>query len=263
MLRSLIFLLVFYLNTAVFLIGSSPLLFGPRRWAMAALKAHGLASIWWLRVIVGTRLEVRGKENLPKGPAIIAAKHQSAWDTFEIIPLTRDPAMIMKAELLKLPLYGWFCRKFEMIFVQRELGPTALRRMIRDAKDRVADGRDIVIFPEGTRRPAGAPPDYKPGIVLLYEALGLPCVPVALNSGLFWPRRSTSADRGRWSSNFSLQSRRDLPGMSLRPLLQERIETASARLAAGADVPAAFSKKPSTNNELSFWHLCSAVTIYR
>jgi 1-acyl-sn-glycerol-3-phosphate acyltransferase len=238
MLRSLIFLVVFYLNTAVFLIVGSPLLFGPRSWAMAALAAHGRASIWWLRVIVGTRLEVRGRENLPEGPALIASKHQSAWDTFGIVPLTRDPAMVMKHELLKIPLYGWFCRKFEMIFVRREVGPTALRRMVRDAKDRVAQGRDIVIFPEGTRRAVGAPPDYKPGIVLLYEALGVPCVPVALNSGLFWPRRSIMRRPGTLVVEFLPPIPPGLPRREFTPLLQERIETASARLADAAAMPA-------------------------
>lgn len=245
MLRSLIFLLVFYLNTAVFLIGGSPLLLGPRRWAMAALAAHARASVWWLRVIVGTRLEVRGRENIPEGPALIASKHQSAWDTFGIVPLTRDPAMVMKQELLKIPLYGWFCRKFEMIFVRRELGPTALRRMVRDAKDRVAEGRDIVIFPEGTRRAVGAPPDYKPGIVLLYEALGVPCVPVALNSGLFWPRRSVLRRPGTLVVEFLPAIPPGLPRREFTALLQERIETASARLAANADMPAHSQKNPA------------------
>jgi 1-acyl-sn-glycerol-3-phosphate acyltransferase len=244
MLHSLIFLVAFYLNTAVFLIGGSPLLFGPRSWAMAALAAHARASIWWLRVIVGTRLEVRGRENLPEGPALIASKHQSAWDTFGIVPLTRDPAMVMKQELLKIPLYGWFCRKFEMIFVRRDLGPTALRRMVRDAKDRVAQGRDIVIFPEGTRRAVGGPPDYKPGIVLLYEALGVPCVPVALNSGVFWPRRSILRRPGTLVVEFLPAIPPGLPRREFSPLLQERIETASARLAAEASIPAHSQKNP-------------------
>src|SRR5690606_17990277 len=100
---------------------------------------------------------------------------QSAWDTFALVPLTRDPAMIMKRELKWIPFYGWFSAKFEMIFVRREAGPSALRRMVRDARDRAAQGRHIVIFPEGTRRAPGAPPAYKPGIAMLYEQLDLPC----------------------------------------------------------------------------------------
>ena len=230
MVRSLIFYVVFYVNTAVFLIFGSPLLLGPRRWAMAGLAAHAHASLWWMRVICGTRVEVRGRENLPKGAAIIASKHQSAWDTFGLIPLTRDPAMIMKQELLSLPLYGWFSRKFEMIPVRRDLGPTALRQMAREAAKRAGQGRDIVIFPEGTRRPPGAPPDYRPGVILLYEALGIPCVPVALNSGYFWPRHSIMRRSGTIIVEFLPAIPPGLPRGEFKALLQDRIETATARL---------------------------------
>src|SRR5690606_1929838 len=162
---------VFYLNTAAFLLLFSPLLFGPRRWAMAALKLHARVSLWWLRMIVGTRMEVRGQDRLPPGPILVAAKHQSAWDTFALIPLSRDPALVMKAELMHIPFYGWFSRKFGMIPVRREAGASALREMLREARDRIAAGREILVFPEGTRRPPGAPPDYKPGLMLLYEGL--------------------------------------------------------------------------------------------
>ena len=230
MARSLIFYVVFYVNTALFLTLGSPLLLGPRRWAMAGLAAHARASMWWMRVICGTRVEVRGRENLPKGAAIIASKHQSAWDTFGLIPLTRDPAMIMKQELLSLPLYGWFSRKFEMIPVRREIGPAALRQMARDAGKRASQGRDIVIFPEGTRRAPGAPPDYKPGIILLYEALGIPCVPVALNSGFFWPRHSIMRRPGTIIVEFLPALPPGLPRAEFMALLQDRIETATARL---------------------------------
>jgi 1-acyl-sn-glycerol-3-phosphate acyltransferase len=230
MARSLIFYVVFYVNTALFLILGSPLLLGPRRWAMAGLAAHARASIWWMRAICGTRVEVRGREHLPKGAAIVASKHQSAWDTFGLIPLTRDPAMIMKQELLSLPLYGWFSRKFEMIPVRRDLGPTALRQMVREAAKRAAQGRDIVIFPEGTRRPPGAPPAYRPGIILLYQALGIPCVPVALNSGYFWPRRSIMRRPGTIVVEFLPAIPPGLPRAEFMALLQERIETATARL---------------------------------
>ena len=230
MVRSLIFYVVFYVNTAVFLVVGSPLLLGPRRWAMVGLAAHAHASMWWMRVICGTRVEVRGRENLPEGAAIIASKHQSAWDTFGLIPLTRDPAMIMKQELLSLPLYGWFSRKFEMIPVRRYLGPTALRQMAREAAKRAGQGRDIVIFPEGTRRPPGAPPDYRPGIVLLYQALGIPCVPVALNSGYFWPRHSIMRQPGTIIVEFLPAIPPGLPRAEFMALLQDRIETATARL---------------------------------
>lgn len=109
---------------------------------------------------------------------------------FGLIPIFADPALVMKAELGLIPLYGWFSLKFEHILVRRGRAAAALKALIRDARARAEAGREILIFPEGTRRAPGAPPDYKPGVVALYEGLDLPCVPVALNSGLFWPRRS-------------------------------------------------------------------------
>jgi 1-acyl-sn-glycerol-3-phosphate acyltransferase len=230
MLRSLIFLVVFYLNTAVILVFGSPLLLGPRSWAMAGLWFHAVTSLWWLRVICGTRLEVRGRERLPQGPALIASKHQSAWDTFGLVPLLRDPAIIMKEELLKVPLYGWFSRKFEMIPIKRESGPSALRFMAREAAARMAQGRDVLIFPEGTRRAPGAPPAYQPGIALLYGELGMPCVPVALNSGVFWPRRSIRRRPGTIVVEFLEPIPPGLPRREFMSLLEERIETGTARL---------------------------------
>lgn len=230
MIRSLLFALVFYLNTALFLVLGSPLLLGPRRWAMMGLKAHAHASLWWLRVIVGTRLEVRGREHLPAAPVLIAAKHQSAWDTFALITLFRDPAMVMKAELGWIPLYGWFSHKFRHIFVKRDRGPSALKAMIRDARDRAQHGREIVIFPEGTRRAPGALPDYKPGVVALYEALDCPCVPLALNSGLYWPRRRFERHPGTIVVEFLEPIPPNLPRAAFRHVLEERIETATARL---------------------------------
>jgi 1-acyl-sn-glycerol-3-phosphate acyltransferase len=250
MARSLVFYAVFYINTALFLILGSPLLLGPRRWAMTALTSHARASLWWMRVICGTRVEVRGRENLPKGAAIIASKHQSAWDTFGLVPLTRDPAMVMKQELLSLPLYGWFSRKFEMIPVRRDLGPAALRQMTREAADRASQGRDIVIFPEGTRRPPGAPPAYKPGIALLYQMLGIPCVPVALNSGYFWPRHSLMRRPGTIIVEFLPAIPPGLPRADFMALLQDRIETATARLfpqEAGVGEAAKIAASPPQN----------------
>jgi len=234
MLRSLLFAAVFYLNTAVFLLLGSWLLLAPRRWAMQGLRLHGLASLWWLKIICGTRYEVRGRDKLPAGACLVAAKHQSAWDTFALIPVFRDPAMVMKAELGWIPLYGWFSHKFRHIFVKRDKGPSALRRMIRDARNRAAAEREIVIFPEGTRRPPGARPDYKPGFLALYEGLGLPCVPLALNSGLFWPRRSLRRYPGTIVIEILDPIAPGLPRAEARRLIEGRIEDGCQRLLAEA-----------------------------
>ena len=179
MIRSTLFNVLFYAATAIILVGGSPLLFGPRQWAMAGLKFHARVSIWLLHWVAGIRLEVRGTHHIPQGAAIVASKHQSSWDTFGLIPLMPDPAMIMKAELMKIPFYGWFSRKFGMIAVERGKATVALRRMLAESQVRLASKRQVVIFPEGRRRPPGAPPDYRMGVVKLYEGCGVPCVPVA------------------------------------------------------------------------------------
>jgi 1-acyl-sn-glycerol-3-phosphate acyltransferase len=233
-LRAFLFNVLFYVTTVLFLGLGSPLLFGPRSWAMWALALHARTELWLLKTIVGTELEVRGKEKLPKGACLVASKHQSAWETFALIPLFRDPAYLMKRELFWIPFHGWFSYKFKMIPVDRDKGPAALRRMLAEAKTRAAAGREIIIFPEGTRRAPGAPPDYKTGVFLLYEALGIPCVPVALNSGLFWPRRSLK----RYPGTIIVEFLDPIPpGLSKReflPRLQATIETASNRLIAEA-----------------------------
>ena len=230
LIRSLVYVAVFYINTAAFLIFGSWLFLAPRSWAMEGLRLHGLASMWLLKVICALGCEVRGREKLPAGACLIAAKHQSAWDTFGLIPVFRDPAMVMKAELGAIPLYGWFSHKFEHIFIRRDRGPTALKQLIRDARQRAAAGREVVIFPEGTRRPPGAQPDYKPGFLALYEGLALPCVPVALNSGLFWPRRSILRYPGTIVVEILDPIPPGLERAQARRLIQERIEAACGRL---------------------------------
>lgn len=230
MLRSIIFFVVFYVTTALFVVLGSFLLFGPRRYAMMGLKAHAITCLWLLEWIVGIRMEVRGRDKLPKVPYVVASKHQSAWDTFALIPIFSDPALVMKAELTLIPFYGWFSRKFEHVFVQRNRGPAALRKLVSDAKERAAAGREILIFPEGTRRLPGSAPDYKPGAVALYEGLGLPCVPMALNSGLYWPRRTLQRFPGTIVVEILDTIPAGLPRAEFRALLQQRVEEASNRL---------------------------------
>jgi 1-acyl-sn-glycerol-3-phosphate acyltransferase len=222
MLRSILYAAAFYLLTAVMLIGLSWLLLAPRSWAMAGLKLHARIAVWLLEAIVGTKMEVRGRENLPDGAVLVVAKHQSAWDTFALIPLFADPAIVLKDELKWIPFYGWFCVKFRHILVRRDKAAVALKALVADAKDRVAEGRQVVIFPEGTRMPPGAPPDYKPGYAALYDALGVPAVPLALNSGLFWPRRKLM----RYPGTIVVSLLPPIPPGLPRKIAKERIEAA-------------------------------------
>ena len=234
MARSILFHVLFYVTTTGFLVFGSPLLFMPRRWAMAALNVHARMELFLLKHIAGIDYEVRGLENIPSGACIVAAKHQSAWETFALIPIFRDPTFLMKRELFWIPLHGWFSQKFGMIPVDRDKGPAALRLMLREAKKRAAEGREIIIFPEGTRRAPGSPPDYKTGVFLLYDALKVPCLPLALNSGLFWRRREWHLRPGTIVVEILPPIPPGLKRNEFLPRLEEAIETASHRLLAGA-----------------------------
>ena len=188
--RSIAFNLLFYLNTLIYLVIALPTFFMPYRAIIAVARAWGRANLVLLRVVAGIDVEVRGREKIPKGAIIVASKHQSAWETFALLPLFDNPVFIVKRELLWLPLFGWLMIKGRMVPVDRSAGSQALVAMTERARIELADNRQLIIFPEGTRRPAGAEPRYKFGVAHLYVAVGVPCLPVALNSGLFWPRRS-------------------------------------------------------------------------
>jgi 1-acyl-sn-glycerol-3-phosphate acyltransferase len=233
-LRSLIFNIAFYLNLILFLVVGSPLLLGPRRWAMVALQLWATTSVWLLKVICGTGMEVRGMQHIPKGPLLVAGKHQSFWETFAILPLLDDPCMVLKQELTFIPLFGWFGLKFRMIAVERDAGPQALRKMMKRAKEEIAAGRQIVIMPEGTRRAPGDPPDYKPGAAALYGALDVPCVPFGLNAGLYWPRRKFLRKPGTIILEFCPAIPPGLPRPEFQKRLEAAIESSSNRLLAEA-----------------------------
>ena len=188
-LRSGLFNAVFYINLVLFLVLGSGFYFTPRRWSIRALQVWAKSSLFWLRVIAGIRMEVRGQSHIPHGACLVAGKHQSLWETFAILPLLDDPAMVLKKELTFIPFFGWFIHKFRMIPVERAAGTQALRSLMEAGEEAVAMGRQVVIMPEGTRRAPDDPPDYKPGAAALYGKLDVPCIPFALNSGLFWPRR--------------------------------------------------------------------------
>ena len=187
--RSLLFNGMFYAWTGILSVVVLPLVLLPSSYLVRMIHFWTRSAIGLLGVVVGLRYQVRGLKNLPDGAVIVACKHQSAWETLALWCVLRQPAYILKQELCWIPVWGWMIRKAGMIPVDRTGGMRALKRMVERAGEIAAHGRPIVIFPEGTRIAPGEAGDYHPGIAALYTGLELPVVPVALNSGLFWPRR--------------------------------------------------------------------------
>ncbi len=230
--RSLLFNLLFALWTALIFVLSLPTLVLPRGaiWWMGGLWVRG--ALLLLRAIVGLGHRVRGSEHRIAGPAIYAAKHQSAWDTLVFPLLLEQPAYVLKQELIRVPLFGSYLKQCGMIPVDRQGGGGALKQLLKAARAAIADGRSILIYPEGTRTPPGERRPYQPGVAALYGDLGVPVVPVALNSGLFWGRRSFHKRPGTITIEFLPPIEPGLPRREFMAELQERMEGASQRLAA-------------------------------
>ena len=231
-LRSLLFNIGFYLSLLVHIVIALPTFLLPRRVLFAVAKSWIASTHWMLRVFCNIGIEFRGTHHLPNGPLLIAAKHQSAWETIGFLPLLRQPMYILKRELTWIPFFGWFLLKAKMIPVDRTAGGRALVKMAAIARRRIRDGegRQLIIFPEGTRRPVGAEPRYKSGVALIYADCGVPCVPVALNSGLFWPRRTFLRYPGTLIAEFLEPIPPGLPREVFQQRLQAAIETATAQL---------------------------------
>ncbi|NQV58689.1 MAG: 1-acyl-sn-glycerol-3-phosphate acyltransferase [Alphaproteobacteria bacterium] len=231
--RSNLFNLLFYAWSIVMVLAFSPALLLPYQVTVWGQRQWARGVNFLMRLSVGIQVEYRGLENRPQGGAIVAAKHQSAWDTLIWHAILDDPAMVMKQELLSIPIYGWMCRKTRMIAVDRKAGTKALRAMLEDGRAAVALGRPIVIFPQGTRTASGASAKdvpYQPGVSALYRGLDVPVVPVALNSGLFWPRRQFMRRPGTIVLEFLKPIPPGLPRKEFDALLQERIESATSAL---------------------------------
>lgn len=229
-LRSIAFNVLFYLNTLIYLIIALPTFFMPYTAILAVAKSWARANLVLLRVVTGMKCEIRGREKIPPGSILVAAKHQSAWETFALVPLFDNPVFILKRELQWIPIFGWLTIKGRMVPVDRRKGARALTAMIERARIELALKRQLIIFPEGTRRPAGAEPAYKYGVAHLYVAEGVPCVPVALNSGLFWRRRSILRYPGTVVVEFLDSIPPGLGRDEFFERLQDAIETATARL---------------------------------
>ena len=203
-----------------------------------ARLTHNMVRLWsrgvqgGMRLILGLSHEIRGRENLPPGAVLVAAKHQSIWDTTIFHLIFDEPAFVLKKELMSIPLWGWYAKKCGMISVNRAGAAAALKAMVRDVTAKLDQGRPVIIFPEGTRTAPGDEKPYHPGIAALYTAAPVPVVPVALNSGLFWGRRSFLKRPG----HIVLEILPPMPGGLDRKVfmaeLKTRIEAASARLLA-------------------------------
>jgi len=231
-LRSLAFNVMFYVNLVAFLVFGCWFYATPRKWSIRALQTWARASQWWLKVLAGIDVEVRGRENIPAGPVMLAGKHQSLFETFALLPLVDDPAMVLKRELTWIPVFGWFALKFRMVAVDRGAGVQALKSLIQQGQQAIAMGRQVIIFPEGTRRAPDAAPDYKPGGAALYLKLGVQCVPFALNSGLYWPRRQFLRHPGTIIVEFLPPIEAGLGRKVFAARLEEAVETATRRLVA-------------------------------
>jgi 1-acyl-sn-glycerol-3-phosphate acyltransferase len=188
--RAVLFNACFYLNTMFYMIVCLPVLLLPRRILWRAVDSWTSVNLWLLRNICGIRFEFSGIERIPPGPLIVASKHQSTGETYALLGLFADPVYVLKRELMWIPIFGWYCLKARMIPVERGARAAALSAMAMRARQEIARRRQIIIFPEGTRKSPDAEPDYKYGVAFLYGELGVPCLPIALNSGLYWPRRS-------------------------------------------------------------------------
>jgi len=227
-LRSAVFFLWFALVSATLAIVFLPALALPRGVTVWMSRSWSALVFWGLRVIAGIAFEVRGKA--PANGVLVAAKHMSMWDTMALYLALDDPAVVLKRGLTLIPFYGWYVSKAGSIAIDRAGGAQALRRMAAAAKAVIAQGRSVLIFPEGTRKKAGAPPDYKPGVAGLYGQLGVECVPAALNSGLFWT--GFIKRPGRIVLEFLEPIPPGLKSREFMKQLEGRIETATARLIA-------------------------------
>jgi 1-acyl-sn-glycerol-3-phosphate acyltransferase len=228
--RKAVFAVWLYGLTVVLAILFLPALLMPRGAIMTGVALWARLAVWGLRWIAGVRIEVRGLERLPAGGVLIAAKHQSFFDILPPFFFLSDACFVLKKELTQIPVFGWHCRKAKMIPVDREAHSRALKDLVSSAVARLKEGRQLIIFPEGTRKRPGAAADYKPGVAALYRELGLACTPMATNSG----EHVTSAGLLRRTGVIVFEILEPIPaglkrGEFMRAL-QERIETASTAL---------------------------------
>lgn len=229
--RSVIFNIVFYFVTGAIVLATLPIFtFASKKTAARICTIWAKITLFLMRTIVGIRFEIRGIENIPPDGVILAAKHQSMFETFSLFASLDRLTYVMKQELARIPLWGWYARRAGMIMLQREQGASALRKLATNVRVAIDNKRRVVVFPEGTRRPPGAEPDYKGGVAHLYRMTGAPVVPMALNSGLFWPRRKFTRFQGTIVFEFLPPIPPGLKSKDFIERLRNEIEAGSDRL---------------------------------
>jgi 1-acyl-sn-glycerol-3-phosphate acyltransferase len=231
-LRSLTFNVLFYAWSTLVHLLMLPTLLMPRAIILRAQRTWVRVTLALLAAICGLRHDVRGLERVPGEPCIIASKHQSAWDTLIYCQLFDGPGLVFKRELLWIPLFGWYVQHAGCIPIDRKGGTKALRRLIADGHRTLENGRYVIIYPEGTRVPPGQRKPHHPGVAALYTQLRVPVVPVALNSGLYWGRRTFLKKPGRITLEFLEPIAPGLSRQDFTADLERRMETASERLCA-------------------------------
>lgn len=223
-LRSLIFNIYFVIVSTSAAIFGLPLLLGSRKVSFLVSQAWAYLTGLGTKYILGLDYKVEGLDNLPTGPYIIASKHQSAWETVLFCVIFPRSIFVAKRELLFLPFFNFHFMKQKTIMLNRKLGGKAKADMVRQAQERVAEGDKIIIYPEGTRCPVGAPPKYKQGIGAMYTQLNVPVIPVALNSGVFWQRRSFEKKPGTITVSILPAIQPGLPHEEFMKTLENSIE---------------------------------------
>ena len=243
--RSAIFNALFYANMILLMIVALPTLAMDRHAVFKLARIWAMSSNWLLKVICNTRVEFRGESNIPKGGYIIAPKHQSIWETFALCLYFPDFSFILKRELTWIPVFGWYLKRAEQIAINRSSGSAALAEASERSNRILNDGRQVFIFPEGTRRPVGAAPAYKFGVAQIYSRANAPCLPIALNAGLFWPRRSFLRYPGTIIVEFLEPIPPGLERNAFFKILQDRMEAATNRL-----VDEAIQRNPSLKTQV-------------
>ena len=234
-LRSLLFNIVFVINNVLWFVLALPTLLLPRKtFFLWVLHPWCWSNLWLHSLICGVRMEFRGRENIPAGGCIMASKHQSAWETMALAASVPEPRYILKRELLFVPLFGFYLMRTGQVAVNRGKRADAIAAMNRAAELAMKEGGQILIFPEGTRKAVDAEAAYKMGVAHMYEALQVPVVPVAINAGVVWPRRTFLKYPGIVTMEYLPAIQPGLPKEVFFAQLQEAIETATNRLVAEA-----------------------------